>query len=370
MRREVQCLAVALVSAVSLAAASDSGWSVVATPNIGSLGNALNGVAVASSSSAFAVGHHYDQGLAAYRTLALRWNGSSWQASTTPNVGNGYNELYSVSAPFPDDAWAVGYSRQDQYSPSHPLAVHWNGAAWQVVTTGVAGSGQLLGTSALSADEAWAVGSLAVGTTGLPLALHWDGVAWSKAQVPNPSPYYTVLTAVSALTPDDVWAVGYTHVGDRSVTLTEHWDGAAWSVVPSPSPGTQADYLRGVVAVAPDDVWAVGSAQGVGSLILHWNGNGWRSMRHPGGGDSLWALAALDSDDVWAAGYVLEPGSGSLHTRIEHWNGLAWSLESTPNPGLGPALFGAAAGDGVVWSVGLSNDGTTDRTLSLRRTVP
>jgi hypothetical protein len=44
-------------------------------------------------------------------------------------------------------------------------------------------------------------------------------------------------------------------------------------------------------------------------------------------------------------------------------------VESTPNPGLGPALFGAAVRDGVVWAVGLSNDGSSDRTLSLRTTT-
>src|SRR5262249_22452952 len=160
---------------------------------------------------------------------------------------------------------------------------------------------------------------------------HWDGVAWSAVQVPNPSPYYTVLTGVSALTPDDVWAVGYSHVGERYQTLAEHWDGSAWSVVPSPSPGTGADYLRGVVAISPNEAWAVGSAQGVGSLILHWNGSGWRAVRHPGGGDTLWAVTAADADDVWAAGYVLDPATGSLRTRVEHWNGHAWTVESTPD---------------------------------------
>lgn len=218
--------------------------------------------------------HRSNQGVAAYRTLALRWNGAAWQTLATPNVGNGYNELYAVSAPSSDDVWAVGYSRQDQYSPTHPLALHWNGASWQVASTGVPDPGQLLATSALSADEAWAVGSRSVGATGQPLALHWDGVQWSATQVPNPSTYYTVLTGVSAITPDDVWAVGYTHVGERYVTLTEHW------------------------------------------------------------------------------------------------NGHGWAVESTPNPGLSPALFGAAAGDGVIWAVGLSNDGGSDRTLSLRATVP
>lgn len=370
MRPQVQWLAAIAISAAGLVQASDSGWSVIATPNNGNLSNALNGAAVVSSTSALAVGHYYHQGLAAYRTLALRWNGTSWQAVATPNVGNGYNELYSVSAANNDDAWAVGYSRQDQYSPSHPLALHWNGTAWQVVSTGVVDGGQLLGTAALGADEAWAVGSRAVGATGVPLALHWNGVQWSATNVPNPSTYYTVLTGVSALTPQDVWASGYTKVGGRYVTLTEHWDGGAWSVVPSPSPGTQAAYLRGVLALAPDNVWAVGSSQGVGSLILHWNGSGWRSVRHPGGNDTLWALAGLDADDVWAVGYVLDPGTGSIRTLVEHWNGQDWEAEPAPNPGLGPALFGAAAGDGMVWAVGLTNNGGSDRTLSLRTTVP
>jgi hypothetical protein len=356
------------VGAATHVLAGDTGWSVVATPNVGTLSNVLNGVSVAPSTMVIAVGHRYDPGLAAYRTLVLRRSAGSWQVSATPNVGNGYNELYAVAARSDDDVWAVGYSRQGLYSSSRPLILHWNGASWQVVPTNVPFPGDLRGVAATAADDAWAVGTYASGGVNRPLALHWNGVQWSRIDPPVLGTY-AALTGVSALTADDVWAVGYGKVGARYVTLAEHWDGASWSSVPTPNPGPQANYLRGVVALSPGAAWAVGTAQGAGSFKIRWDGSAWRRREHAHPNQTLWSVTARDADDVWAAGYLMDSAVG-IRTVIEHWDGQAWTREATPNPGSNPALFGVAAGADAVWTVGLSNNGSADRTLGMRAAYP
>jgi hypothetical protein len=79
-------------------------------------------------------------------------------------------------------------------------------------------------------------------------------------------------------------------------TGQKHWNGTSWTVIPSANPPrSSGDYLRAVSEVAPTDFWAVGN------------------------------------DDI----------NGFFGTLVEHWNGTAWSVVPSPNPG--PDL---GAGDG------------------------
>src|SRR5207248_1838287 len=84
--------------------------------------------------------------------------------------------------------------------------------------------------------------------------------AWGIVSSPNPSSYSNYLFGVTALTANDAWTVGtYQYaVGSRSLTLALHWDGSHWTQVPSPNIGTQSNYLIGVGAASSNDVWAVG----------------------------------------------------------------------------------------------------------------
>jgi hypothetical protein len=60
--------------------------------------------------------------------------------------------------------------------------------------------------------------------------------------------------------------------------MTQHWDGTAWKTVPTPAePGS----LIGVSIGPSRRAWAVGQtlaptqAEGIQTLILHWNGTAW-----------------------------------------------------------------------------------------------
>src|SRR5579863_7146809 len=96
------------------------------------------------------------------------------------------------------------------------------------------GSGEFRAVAAVSANDAWAVGS-GLGT----LIEHWNGTKWSIVTSPSPGSIGNFLNGVTAISTGDAWTVGgFSNSHFTSQTLTEHWNGSAWSVVKSPNVGT------------------------------------------------------------------------------------------------------------------------------------
>src|SRR5437868_2907408 len=100
-----------------------------------------------------------------------------------------------------------------------------------------------------------------------------------------------------------------------------------WLVVASPNVGPGRNVLQGVAAVSSSDVWAVGSSEAdtnapLHTLVEHWNGSAWSVVSSPNRGpdnNNLTGVAALSANDVWAVG-------SDGKTLVEHWNGSAWSI--------------------------------------------
>src|SRR5713226_3906576 len=84
-------------------------WSIVPSPNVGSASNFLSAVAAVSSSDVWAVGSYYidDRGSVS-KTLTEHWNGSSWSVVPSPNPETSSNALSGVAIVSSSDAWAVG----------------------------------------------------------------------------------------------------------------------------------------------------------------------------------------------------------------------------------------------------------------------
>src|SRR5438094_1159650 len=124
-------------------------------------------------------------------------------------------------------------------------------------------------------------------------------------------------------------------------------EGAAWGVVPSPNRGTHENELAGLSVLAPDDIWAVGrynsgrppTVTGRDTLSLHWDGTSWGIEPTPNptwaGADffTLEDSAAVSSDEVWAVGYAEDFASLKSTTLVERWDGTAWRIVRSPNPG-------------------------------------
>src|SRR5947207_2137724 len=112
-------------------------WTVVPSPNVGSNGSVLAGVAAVSMTGAWAVGSSFTG--STYQTLAEHWDGSSWSLVPTQNTGTGENVLTAVSVVSASDVWAVGF--YDDGSTFRTLAEHWDGSLWSVVPTPNVGGG-------------------------------------------------------------------------------------------------------------------------------------------------------------------------------------------------------------------------------------
>ena len=180
---------------------------------------------------------------------------SAWGTIPSPNAGFGPNELFDVDVLSDNDIWAVG-NFGDFVAPE-PQVQHWDGSSWRLVALPEGFIGDLLGVSAVAANDVWFVGGAA--SPGETFIFHWDGTSISRVTSPNPG-LYNRLYDVVALAPNDVWAVGEYASGGVSKTLIEHWDGTKWSVVASPTSQNEYTQLLGVAAIAPNDIWAVGEA--------------------------------------------------------------------------------------------------------------
>jgi hypothetical protein len=175
-----------------------------------------------------------------YQTLALHWDGTSWSQVPTPSPGYNLDVLEAVSAISPTDVWAVG-SYATTTGVYDTLILHWNGSAWsQLPSPSPAGTGKyafssLSAVTALSSSDAWAVGQyghdVGQGVDAKTLVLHWNGTAWTQVASPSVG-VHSGLLGVTALSGTNAWAVGGVYPNNHALvdkTLVLHWNGSTWT---------------------------------------------------------------------------------------------------------------------------------------------
>jgi hypothetical protein len=126
--------------------------SLVASP---ASGGELTDAAFVSADEWWAVG---DVGAAlhANQTLIVRFDGSGWSVVSSPNQGTLNNGLNGISM-IGGGGWAVGYYQAGGYQP---LALRWNGTKWSLNSPATFPSDTLFtGVDTLADGSAWAVGS-------------------------------------------------------------------------------------------------------------------------------------------------------------------------------------------------------------------
>jgi len=286
----------------TVSAPSDLAWSIVASPNNGTSSNYLNGVTCASASDCWAVGYAFSVSLLNYQTLIEHWNGTSWSIVASPNTGTLQNVLRGVTCASASDCWAVG----DYWNGGafQTLIEHWNGTSWSIVTspnTGTFGDA-LFGVTCASAADCWAVGNSDPQT----LIEHWDGTSWSIVTSPNTGTGDNILNGVTCASASDCWAVGT--VSDAGQTLIEHWDGTSWSIVTSPN-GTA---FTGVTCASASDCWAVG--WGPRTLTEHWDGTSWSIVTSPNNGtfdNRLFGVTCASASDCTSVGWYVNDARSS-----------------------------------------------------------
>jgi hypothetical protein len=123
-------------------------------------------------------------------------------------------------------------------------------------------------------------------------------------------------------------------------SLIQKWDGTAWTLVIFPSTIlTETNVLSGVTCSSASDCWVAGyyiSGSGPKQTLLeHWNGNTWSIINSPNSAatenNALSHVSCASTSNCWAVG---EHGSssGPQQTLVEQWNGMSWSIATSPNP--------------------------------------
>ena len=285
----------------------------------------LKSVSCTAESACTAVGSYYLEAKAEYKTLADRWNGTSWSQQSTPNPPEG------------------------------------------------SASSALLGVSCGSSASCMAVGKV----NEKPFAERWNGSEWTLGAPPKPSGATSAgLEGVSCISASCT-AVG-TRAESGTKTLTETWNGSTWSVVASPNPaelGSLGAYLSSVSCASTTSCIAVGRYFNEGleakTLAESWNGSGWTIQSSPNASgekqNSLLSISCSSPAVCTAVGYS-SPSYGSARTTTlgERWNGSEWSLQSTPNPQLPPAPVNEAQLEGVscassTMCIAVGNDHHTEK---------
>ena len=317
-----------------------SGWQQVPSPNPGSYTDQLNGVAAVSANDAWAVGS-YSNTTGPSQTLIEQWNGTNWNVVSGSNVGDNTNVLNSVAVVSANDVWAVG-SSSNTTGPSQTLIEQWDGTSWNAISSPNIGTYDniLTGVAVVSTNDIWAVGySSDAYYLDSTLIEHWDGTSWSVVPSPYPGspwPIHNVLSGITVVSATDVWAVGTYQISSNNKsemlnTLTEHWDGIKWSIIPSPNHKNNVNNLYAVAAVpGTKQVWNVGSS-GTDFTILteQWNGSAWSIVptKHSSQyQNALYGITVAGGpQDIVAVGYNQSQPDSPAFGLIEQWNGSTWN---------------------------------------------
>ena len=177
-------------------------WSLTPVPNPGA-GSALTSVSCRSATQCIAVG---DRGTAggAFRTLALQLTGSTWSVMSTPNRGSVGSNLLDVTCTSATRCTAVGYYEVPGGYPK-TLIETWSNGTWSLVTSPNQGSADnFLG----SIDCADATHCIAVGAFhGGTLIQKLSGTTWTIMSTPSAG-LGSILAAVDCPTSSTCFAVG------------------------------------------------------------------------------------------------------------------------------------------------------------------
>jgi hypothetical protein len=251
-------------------------------------------------------------------SVSLHFDGSHWVRVAMAKASR-VNKVVVLS---PSNVWAMGQQTNAKFSQIQ----HFNGSVWSVVSSPHFTAGESLNSlKAVSANSIFAVGaSFDSLNNRTPLIEHFNGTKWSVVSVPRITG--GELTDIAIISLSDMWAVGGVS-GATPAALTLHFNGQQWSRVTAP-----AAALLAVTALATNNVWATGVQIGRSTLIEHWNGTAWKIVTSPNTGtvSALNSISAISPTDIWAAGCNACGDVGEVPALIEHWDGTAWRINPTP----------------------------------------
>ncbi len=298
------------------------------------------------------------------KTLILHWNGVKWSQVT--NLSPVYGALYAVTAVSADNAWAVGEATNSQGQDSMPLVMHWNGKKWARAAGVPKMEGQLFAV-AVSGDSVWAVGDAGDGTYLPALILHLTGNRWYL--VPVQTPRISYLYGAAATGNGTAWISGqsFTSPNANTYSILMRWNGQEWKSVSSPLQGA-SKIINALSAGPAGALWAAGasitSKNGINTYsatTMLWNGKTWRTVPVPDPADNgLAAVGFVPGGTAWAVG-----NTESEAVLILRWTGRAWTQVIYRGAPGGMLSAVAATSPSNAWAVGSESPGELPETLIL-----
>ncbi|HEX6392509.1 MAG TPA: alkaline phosphatase family protein [Acidimicrobiales bacterium] len=350
------------------------GWNQVPSPSVGNLDNNLDSVSAASPSDAWAVGNYYaSTNPNVFATMAEHWDGKAWTEYGLPNVGSNQNTLFGVSELSTGHTWAVGYYTNANYV-DQTLIEHYDGTTWSVIPSPSPGTQRniLYSVGAISDTDVWAVGAqMDANGTWHTLAEHWDGNTWSAVPSVDPDSGGNLFFGIKAASPNSVYAVGErSGSGFPDKALIEHWDGSKWSVLTAPADPTES--LMAYAVTGNDSTLAVvgnrGSDTAPFTTFVATGAPASLSLQttpNATGENNLYAATTAADGSTYAAGWSVDPNTGVYLSEILHGIGGQWTIDATPNPGSGSNGFAGitAVPGGGIWAVGVTSNKANNSTL-------
>jgi len=211
--------------------------------------------------------------------LAMRWETTTQKfvLLETPSEGEG-SVLNDTSCNVVGSCVAVGYYLGSE--SQIPLAMHWDGSEWTIVSvpnSEAGGTDTRLNDVACTGTAGPSTRCIAVGVNEgggarVAVGMYWNGEEWSEVAPEEPAGLEGdfAFHSVSCVSGSECYAVGEYEAGGATKTLIEEWDGLEWAPSSSPNPeGSSWSGLSGVSCVAASaDCVAAGSTES-DTLAMH-----------------------------------------------------------------------------------------------------
>jgi len=247
-----------------------------------------------ASGNVWAVGHADDFANLNSATVIAHYDGANWALVPSPNPSGDS---------LPDTLYGIAHAGNRLYAvgetgfPGGPLILIWNGSAWQPVTNQCVGG--LRGVSAASPSAVFVVGPYNV--------CRFDGTSWTDLPLPPlQSGQFYQLQNVAALSASEAWAVGSIATpngggeggGYDYASVALRWNGSAWTSYNRIAGAA----LNGVLARSSTSIWAVGT-ESAGGIVVHWNGQQWVQEPSPAYLYGTFSdVKASSTGEMWAGG--------------------------------------------------------------------
>ena len=179
---------------------------------------------------------------------------------------------------------------------------------------------------------------MAVGASdgGDPLSELWNGISWSVENMPS-APILTIINGLSCSSRSFCIAVGDSGYGGDQ-TFAEIWNGSTWSIQQTAQvAGAGATDLSSVSCTSPSACIAVGASfdpalSDETPLIERWNGISWSVQTTP---DPRAEPSELNGVSCTSSRACIAVGGTNANDRpqplVERWDGVSWSIERVPS---------------------------------------